>query len=187
MKKLAAVLILLSVMLTGCFSAESEIERAMRLRTKLLNAESCSFAATITADYGDKLYTFAMDCQGSGEGDLSFTVCEPEGISGITGQIAQSKGKLTFDDKALFFPLMADGLISPVSGPWILLKTLRGGYIRSAGSEGELLHLTIDDSYSDDALMLDIWLDDADRPVRAEILHKGRRYLTLEIRDFQIL
>jgi len=35
-------------------------------------------------------------------------------ISGITGSLSQNGGKLTFDDKALAFDVMADGLVSPV-------------------------------------------------------------------------
>ncbi len=38
------------------------------------------------------------------------------------------------------------------------MKTLRSGYITSAGMDGGRLRLTIDDSYEDDALHLDIWL-----------------------------
>ena len=53
--------------------------------------------------------------------------------------------------------------------------------------EGDLLRLTIDDSYEEDALTLDIWLNGQDIPIRAEILYDGRRILTLEIENFQIM
>ena len=57
----------------------------------------------------------------------------------------------------------------------------------SAGQEGELLRLTIDDSYEEDALTLDIWLGENQMPVRAEILYDSRRILSMEVRDFAIL
>ena len=47
--------------------------------------------------------------------------------------------------------------------------------------------MTINDSYEEDALTLDIWLDSQNNPVRAEILYDGRRILTLNIQNFQIL
>lgn len=178
-------MLLLAVTLTGCFGAESELERGMALRTKLLGAEGCSFDAEITADYGDKLYTFSMGCRGDSSGNLEFTVTAPETISGISGKITDAKGKLIFAGTALDFPLLADGLLSPVSAPWILLKTLRGGYITSAAGEGELLRLTVDDSYEDDALHLDIWLDGDNLPVRCEILYDGQRYLSVNVKNFR--
>lgn len=181
-----AVLLLLVCVLAGCDQATQELERGLKLRDRLLSS-GCRFDADITADYGDTLHTFSMNCQADENGDLTFTVTSPETISGITGTVTRGGGKLTFDDAALQFELMTDDLISPVSSPWILIKTLRGGYLTTAGMEGELLRLTIDDSYEDDALTLDIWLNEADIPVRGEICWDGRRILTLTITNFEIL
>ena len=184
MKKLSALLVLI-LLLGGCSGRQEELERAMTLRARLLASE-CSVDVKITADYGDKLYVFAMACQGDSRGNLTFTVTEPESIAGITGVISQDGGKLTFDDTALAFPLMADDQLTPVSAPWILLKTLRGGYLTSANMEEELLHLTIDDSYEEDSLQLDIWLDGQNLPVQSDILYDGRRILTVQVSNFTL-
>ena len=186
MKKAVTLLVLL-VIFTGCTQKNEELERGMALRSKLLQAEGCSFEADITADYGDKLQKFSMHCQSDKAGDLSFCVTAPETISGITGKIDSEGGKLTFDDVVLHFDLLTDEQLSPVSAPWILLKTLRGGYLTSAGLEEEKIHLTVDDSYDDDALQLDIWLNGQDQPVQADILYDGRRILTMTVSNFQIL
>lgn len=184
--KRAGIVLLLLLFLAGCSGESKEIERGMALRSKLLSASECVFDAAITADYGDKLYTFSMNCQGDSQGNLSFTVTEPETIAGIAGTISDTGGRLTFDDTALQFELMADDQVTPVSAPWILLKTLRSGYLTSACMEGEQLRLTIDDSYADDALHLDIWLDADDQPLRAEILYDDRRILSLTVTNFEI-
>lgn len=186
MRKFAA-LVLVLFLLTGCSNAKTYINRALELRTRLYQSEGCAFTAVVTADYGDQLYQFTLSCQGDNRGNLAFTVLAPETISGITGHISQQGGKLTFDDAALEFPLMADDLLTPVSAPWLLLKTLRGGYLTSAGMEGELLRLAVDDSYEEDALHLDIWLDGEDRPVQADIYYDERRILSLTIEDFRIV
>ena len=186
MKKTVGLMLLI-LMLTGCANAREQIDRALALRTRLLQGEGCSFTAGITADYGDVLHSFTLECRGDGQGNLAFTVVEPETIAGITGSISSEAGKLTFDETALDFPLLADGQVTPVSAPWLLLKTLRGGYLTGAGEEGELLRLAIDDSYEEDALHLDIWLDPEDRPVQADILYDGRRILSLTVTDFEIL
>ena len=185
MKRMISVL-LLAVFLCGCSGSSGEIERGMALRSKLLAAESCTFDANITADYGDKVYAFSMGCSADKQGDLTFSVSAPETIAGITGTISADGGRLTFDDTALYFDLLADDQLTPVSGPWILIKTLRSGYLTSACVEEGSLRLTIDDSYDEDALQLDIWLDEGDLPKRAEILYDGRRILSLDVTSFEI-
>ena len=141
------------VLLTGCTGKRDELDRAMKLRANLLGCLGCSFDVNITADYGDALYEFAMSCTSGGRGDLNFTVTQPESIAGISGSISSGEGKLTFDDAALQFALLADGQVTPVSGPWILMKTLLGGYLTAVSEEEDLLHLTINDSYEEDPLV----------------------------------
>ncbi len=184
MRKILWVFVMLMI-LPGCSGKDEELDRAMDLRVRLLTSQ-CSFDADITADYGDEVYQFSVTCEGDTDGNLGFTVTAPESIAGITGVITQEEGQLTFDGTALSFPLLADDQVSPVSAPWILLKTLRGGYLSAAGMEENLLHLTIDDSYEEDALQLDIWLNEETQPIRADILYDGRRILALRVSNFQI-
>ena len=186
MKRIAFALALI-MLLSGCGVNNSELERAMELRAKLLASQGCSFDATVTADFGKNTYTFGVNCVSDAKGNVGFTVKEPETIAGITGTVSAEGGKLTFDDKALTFELLADGQVTPVSAGWLLVKTLRGGYVRSCGMDGGELRLSIDDSYETGALHLDIRLGDGDLPVQADILYNDRRILSMEIENFQIL
>ena len=179
-------LLLTFVILTGCTGKRNEMDRCMTLRADLLACELCSFDAKVTADYGDSVQEFELQCQGKSDGTLGFQVLQPESIAGITGKFASGKGELTFDDVALSFPLLADGQVTPVSAPWILLKTLLGGYLTSCNLEGDLLRLTINDSYEEDALQLDIWLNEENRPVQAEIIYDNRRIITMQVESFEI-
>lgn len=185
MKKLLAVMLAL-VIFTGCTGKRDEMDRVMTLRATLLACELCTFDAKITADYGDAVQSFSLRCEGRSDGTLGFEVLEPESIAGITGRFAAGKGELTFDDAALAFPLLADDQVTPVSAPWILLKTLLGGYLTACSTEEDLLRVTINDSYEEDALQLEVWLDAGDRPVQAEIVYDGRRIITMEVESFQI-
>ncbi len=182
MKRIIAALCLL-VLLAGCAGESVEMDRAMAMRSKLLN-RAVQFDTRITADYGDKTYTFSARCTADTGGNVTFSVTQPQTISGISGSVSAAGGKLTFDGKALSFPLLADDQITPVSAPFVLIKTLRSGYLTSCSAEGELLRLAIDDSYADDALHLDIWLDASDAPVRGDVLWKGRRILSMEVSNF---
>ena len=186
MRRTGVVLFLL-LFLSGCAGTASELERGMALRSRLLQAEQVSFTVDIAADYGDAIQLFSMDCCSDSEGNLTFTLTAPETIAGITGSISDGEGKLTFDETALHFELLTDDQLNPASSPWILMKTLRSGYLTSAGMEEDLLRLTIDDSYEEDALQLDIWLGEGDLPQRAEICYDGRTILTLTVKAFQIL
>ena len=180
MKVLAAFLVVL--MLTGCGSKDEELSRAMALRAKLLTS-SVSFNAEITADYGDEVHTFSVYCEGDSQGNLGFKVTAPDTIADITGRIEAGEGKLTFRDTVLAFPLLAEDQLSPVSAPWVFYTTLRGGYLTAAGMEEDLLRLTIDDSYADNALTVDIWLEEG-KVEEAEIAWEGRRCVTMTVEDF---
>ena len=185
MKKLLAVLSLV-LLLSGCSRGNPALDRAMALRADLLAAAGCRFTADITADYGDALHSFTLACQGDSQGAVTFTVTAPESISGITGTLDQAGGAITFDGKALALDYLTDDQLSPVSAPWVFLRTLRGGYLTSAAMEGEQVHITARDTYEDNALTLDIWLEAGNLPVRSEILWDGRRILTLTLRDFRV-
>lgn len=184
--KQAWALVLCMILLTGCAGEPKEMGQALSFRKALLEAEGCSFDAEITADYGDSLYTFGLSCQADQQGNMVFTVQTPETISGISGKIASGKAWLTFDDKALEFSPLVDGQVTPVGAPWLLLHALRSGYIASAGYEDELLRLTIEDSFRDSPLHVDVWLEKGNTPCRGEILYKGVRILSLAVANYQM-
>ena len=186
MKKLWILTVIL--FLCACTGEDSQMARVLDLRQQLLECNSCRFDAEVTADFGDKTYTFAMQCQGNADGTLRFTVDEPDTISGISGSLSAKGGKIIFDeDRAVAFPMLAEGEVTPVSGPWLLYNTLRSGYILSCGAEGEQLRVSLNDSYEEEALQVEVWLDREDRPVMAEVIWRGRRVLTICVENFQIL
>lgn len=186
MKKVLSFLMVV-LLCSGCKGENQELERMMAFRASLLSGMGCSFQAVITADYQDELYRFTLDCSCDEQGTLRFTVLEPETISGISGVISGEGGKLTFDNEvALTFEMLADGQVTPVTAPWLLVKTLRGGYVTSCATEDSMMRISIDDTYENDALRLDVWFSD-DLPKHAEILWADRRILSLEVTNFEIL
>lgn len=186
MKKLLWIFLPL-FLFSGCRNSGNAMEEALRLRQNMLDSDGCSFDATVTADYGEEIYEFTLSCQVDENGDLFFCVTKPESISGIAGKITGSGGQLTFDQEVLAFDLMADGQVTPVSAPWLLIRTFRGGYISSCAKLEDGLQLSIDDSYEEDALHLEIYLSETDQLTGAEIFWKGRRFLTVQVENFQYL
>jgi len=184
LKVIAIVCVIL--LLSGCNSANAPTERALALRNKILDSNGCSFHTAVTADYGEEIHTFSMDCEADKEGNLTFTVTEPNTIAGITGKITAVGGGITFDDKVLAFQSIADDQVTPVVAPWLFIKTLRSGYIRDCADSEDGYEVSIDDSYAEDALRLSIRVVN-DLPVAGEIFWKGRRILTLLVEDFTYL
>lgn len=184
MKRMISLL-LLGVMLGGC-SEDKAMEEALGVRSRMISS-GCSFRCEITADYIDYVEEFTLECTAGVDGTVEFTVVEPEAISGIRGTVDGTEGTLDYEDMILGFPLMADERLSPVASPWLLVNTLRSGYITACVREEESLHLTIDDTYADDALTLEIYLDEAGLVTGCEIGWRGRRAVSMEVEDFDYL
>ncbi len=179
----------LVLLLAGCKAGgDSRMEDALAFRAQLLGGAGCSFAADITADYGDQVYSFSVACTTDPEGALSFVVTAPETIAGIAGTVSASGGKLTFEDTALDFGLLADGKVSPVTASYVMEQSWRTGYITAVGQDGDGLRLTVDSTFEENPLTVDTWLDPQKRiPIFAEVCYNGQRILTISVSEFQFL
>lgn len=180
------LLICVISLLSGCGGSEDALDRALALRNDLTAGNGCSFETAVTADYGEHIYNFSMDCETDPQGNLTFSVTAPATIAGISGKITNNGGAITFDDKVLAFQTIADGQITPVTAPWLLIKTLRSGYLKDCAATESGFEISIDDSYADDAFQLLVQTD-GKVPVSAEIFWQGRRILTLRVENFAIL
>lgn len=185
--KRVVLLFLCFLFLTGCSSKTAALDVGFQLRSDILNSEGCSFVADVTADYGDDLYEFKMQCDFDKNGALAFEVIKPDTISGITGKIDANTGAFTFDDQVLAFQKLADGQITPVTAPWVLMKAIRGGYI-AAGTKSETgYYLQLDDSFQQDLLTVDLWLDGNGIVSHGEFLWDGHRIVSVKVSNFKFL
>ena len=185
MRKLVVLLLsFLLGLLPGCGGGQDATAQAMDLRARLLSSNGYTFDTEVTADFGDKDYTFALNCRADNAGNVTFTVILPETIAGISGVIDSNGGKITFDDVALAFGLLADGRLTPVSAPWVLVHTLHYGYITACAQTDSGVMISINDSYEDEALNLSVYLGRDGLPAEAEIFWNGRRVLSLTVKNF---
>ena len=179
---LKRLLPLLLIFFAGCAGPDPAMEAALDLRTRCLGGP-VSFEAEVRAEYITTIECFSLDCAFDTAGEMAFTVTEPEDISGIRGTVRGEEGTAEFDETVLAFPLMAEGRLSPLSAPWVLMKAIRSGGIIAAGTVVEAVHVIIDDSYADNALSVDLWLEEG-RVTEAEIAWEGRRCVTMTVEDF---
>ena len=174
-------------LLSGCSHQDNTLKQATEFREALISASACTFQAIVTADYGTDLYTFQMDCDYSTDGNLSFTVTDPETISGIQGCFSlYDEGKITFDDVVLAFPILSEKQPTPVSAPWIFITALRSGYLSGVSRLESGYCLYIDDSYQDNPLFLEVYTDGNMLPIHADIIWQDQRILSLDVRFFTI-
>ena len=181
------ILLLLSTLLVGCAVSPDPVKEGMNLRQRILNSSGCEFDAVIIASYSDCSYTFTLDCMTDASGDLTFTVKDPESISGISGTVTSAGGDLRFDDTVLGFDPVADGLLSPVGTPWLFMKVLRGGYLHAVQEEESGLCLILDDTYRSEDVRAEIMVNTDLVPTQCEIYWKGKRYLSMDVRNFVFL
>lgn len=186
MKRIIAVM-LFCFMLCGCSSAAVEMDSALSLRQKILSANICSFDAKVTADYAEEVYTFTLRCTADSNGNVSFSVTEPETIAGISGSITDAGGNFSFEDTVLAFETLAVDSVSPVIAPWLFLRSLRSGYISHCSDTDSGIVIDIDDTYRGTNLHTEIFLDREGLPEGAEMYYDGRRILTVSVANFVIL
>jgi len=172
--------------MTGCAAQSREPEQqALEIRTSLMEAGGCSFTADVTANYGDRVYAFVLACRYE-NGEAQLEVLEPEAIAGIRAETSQHGTELIFEGTELEFGQLANGFVSPVAAPWLLVQCWIEEYIAYAGADGELERVTYLRGYHDEELAVDTWFR-GKIPVYAEVAQEGVRCLTAEIHDFQML
>lgn len=184
--RIIVITAVLAFFLSGCTTQASQEDQILSLRQEIIAAETCSFEASITADYTDVLYAFQMECEYDSAGSLHFCVTEPESICGITGSVSQQAAGFTFEESVLAFPLMADGQVSPISAPWLFMNTLQNGYLTGCSKTEDGLCAFFNDSYEENPLHLQIHLNSDGNPIYAEIVWQERRVLSLAIQNFSI-
>ena len=177
------ILPLFLVFLMGCSGPDPAMEEALALRSRCLASSCVRFQTEVRADYITGYEEFTLDCETGSDGTVSFCVRSPAEITDISGTVSQDAGTVEFDGAVLAYPLMAQGRLSPLSGPWVVMKAIRSGCILAAGQEGELTRVTIDDSYGANALTVDLWLEDG-QVTQAEVAWEGLRCLTMTFDDF---
>lgn len=184
MKLIVAVMVV--CMLCGCSSGNSALDRAVQLREELLAADTCSFDVFVTAHYPNAVYQFELSCTVN-NGKLRFAVTSPETIHGICGEISENDADLSFDDTVLAFPIMAEDRLTPVSAPWIFYNTLRSGYLAACTETEDGLTISIDDSFLENPLHLQIRTNVNEIPVYAEIYHQDKMVISLDVSNFTLL
>ena len=157
--------------------------KGIAFRSRIISSGGCGFRVRITADYGQEVREFTLDCDSDGEGNVSFCVVEPDSIADITGVINGDEGTVTYDGLQLAFPLFVNDQISPVSASGLVLDCWLNEYILSAGMTDQIYRVTYEKKIQEKALLIDTYFE-KDIPISAELCYNGYRIMNLMISEF---
>lgn len=160
------------------------MQQALQLRTELLQAGGCRYAADVSVNYDDVRFDFTLDCVCGADGAARMTIRAPQTLAGIAAELEASSARVEFEDTAVAFGLMADGNLAPMQLPQLFVQALCADYISSAGQEGDAVRVTYLHGYDDDELTVDVWLSGALMPDYAEVSYQGQMLAAMTITDF---
>lgn len=183
---LAAAAAALALLLTACDPAqEAAVQEALTFRTDLLASEACTYTAEVTADFGERLYAFTLDCTyHPADNGAELTVRAPEAIAGIAASVDGETATVRFEDVALELGGLAGGRVAPLQLPQLLGDAWAYGYVESQAAEGDGWLVTYRTGYEQEELLVFTRLDAGLTPVQAEIYADGVCVLTAELSDF---
>lgn len=160
------------------------MQQALQLRTELLQAGGCRYAADVSVNYDDVRFDFSLDCVCGADGAARMTIRAPQTLAGIAAELSAGSARVEFEDTAVAFGLMADGNLAPMQLPQLLVQALCADYIEAAGREGDAVRVTYLHGYDEKELTVDVWLSGALMPDYAEVSYQGQMLAAMTITDF---
>ncbi len=196
MRRKMCALMMIPFLLTGCsmgagngISAAEEL--ALTIRTEYLAMTVCSATIEVTADYGQRVYTYTLSMDWEKNGETVLTVVAPETIAGITARVENGTGYLEYDGAGLETgPLLAGGL-SPVEAVPLIVDYICSGYIAECDLEtvGEKRQLWLccrdPETASGMGMEAAFWFDEQSHTLlRAELISDGYTVIQCHFTDF---
>ncbi len=180
---MCAPMIALCLLLPSCGGETgNEAEQlALDIRTEYLAMQSCAAHVELTADYGQRVYTYGLDLSYVREEEMTLTITEPEHIAGIMAHIWEGETTLEYEGVRVETGPLNEAGLSPMNALPVLLTGIQEGFLAESvleggGEEPETLHITIRDPEAEagSGTELQIWFDLATHAMlRGEISQDG--------------
>lgn len=184
--------LMMTLLLTACGGTgeNGPQEQALTIRGEYLAAKGCSARLNVTADYGQRVYTYTVDAA-LAEEELLLSVTAPEEVAGVTARLAGGGSWLEYDGAVLETGLLAVDGLTPLNAVPVLLEAARSGFMVSCAAEllGEREALRV--AYRDPDIPVNqgrevtLWFDGQTHALlRGEILVDGYRVILCEFEQF---
>ncbi len=183
--------LLLLCLLCGCTGTDSDNNLTLELRSDFLSREGCSGVMELTADYGQRVYAYTVEFDGTVKDGMTLVITAPEEVAGITANIHEGQTYLEYDGVRLETgPVNEEGL-SPLDALPTFLTAMESGYIAETGSEmmgeTEVLRICCRDPETDPGQGLEtvLWFDKAQKTLlRGEVRSDGFTVIQCEFSAF---
>ena len=178
--KFYALMMTLSL-LSGCGQNNNAEQLALDIRSSYLSCNTFSAHACLTADYGQRVYSYEMDIL-TQDDTTTLTLTQPEYAAGITACIKDGESSLTYQDISVETGTLDPNGLTPVSAVPALLDAARSGFITTCFFEDSGL-LRIDCGSPDlpvgTGTQTTLWFQPEDHTlVQGDILVDGIRRIT---------
>ncbi|HPE16219.1 MAG TPA: hypothetical protein PK597_04620 [Oscillospiraceae bacterium] len=180
------------LLLSGCGRGDRDAEWLLSARTRALSA-ACVMEASVTADYGDRVYEFTLCLEEEAPGEGIVAVLTPETLAGVTMSYTAEGSALRYDDLTLDTGELAGTGLSPMEALPALLRSWRSGAVTSTGREkiGETETVLVRCDASEDAeetVEHLLWLEEeSGRPVQMEIVANGYAAFRCTVDSFELI
>ena len=185
MRLRTAVPMMLLLLLSACGAAKESAQTPVKFRTELIGAGVVSQTLTLTADYGEYVREFTLDCDSDVGGETRLTVRAPEIAQGITATVSGEDAQVSYGDTTLAVENFETRRISPMAAPYLLTMAWSEGYIDACGMDGDLEQVTYALGYGASQLTIETWFSNG-TPVRAEITDGSQTLIFCEISEFTL-
>ena len=174
------------LLLSSCAATQDEpVQKALDFRVMLLGSAQCAYTAEVSADFGERIYEFTLECAYNPKEDTAeLTVTEPEPIAGVRASTDGTDGMLEFEEVSLALGTVGDSRLAPMQLPQLLGDAWAYGYIESQTEAGDGCQVTYRTGYDEDELLVYTWFDADMAPVRAEIYCDELCVLSADIAAF---
>jgi len=192
-RRIISCVLMMTLLLAGCAGGGKDDPRqaASVIRGEYLSMTGWSATAKLTADYGERVFSFTVDGRWEREGETVLTVIEPDLLAGITARIEDGEGYLEYDGAGLSIGLLDRDGLTPIALLPVLMKHVTEGYMAQCDWEGEgenrLLRVLCRDPElgEQEGTEYVLWFDPATHALlRAEVSVAGTTRLTALLTDF---
>ena len=192
-KAASALMMTLCLLLPGCGgqSMDEVDQLTLDLRGAYLALAGVTAQLEVEADYGRRVYDYAMELNWRREGETTVTVTAPETVAGITARIAGGEALLEYDGVSLETGPLDESGLSPLGAGPALLEAAVEGFIAESGfdtlGETECLRLLCRDPEGapGEGTEYILWFDPVTWDLlRGEISVDGRRVIACGVTSF---
>ena len=186
MRRLAFLVLAISLLLCGCSDAHHGEEMMTEFSESVALAQTIELQAEISADVGGKDFDFTVLYTKNAQ-EERVEVISPENIAGVAAVIHDGGASLHYDDLILAVGSITQNGVSPMSAITLALSAVGHGNFSAvrAESDGET-DMTAADFFLSDTQSVTVYLDKDVIPKYITISENGKTVAECEILSFSM-